>query len=224
MLDRLIMPWEIRVIISYILLSGVIVGPTPGWAGLFGPKNYEECILDNMKGITSNQAARLINKACREKFPPTPNPFAQFDKETKGFDEIFGLERRNLNTEELQNLSIERNEYDEYNKTQGFTIHNGNSNVTVKEISIDISSNSGVKTYSENVNIEPHSVTSFHIKILKADSSGKSWSISKAFGLAPKRSGEKYVSEEEVFGKAPKDGGNPFDQFDENPRDSKQRP
>ena len=38
-------------------------------AGLFGPSNYEECILDSMKGVTSDMAARAVAQACRSKFP-----------------------------------------------------------------------------------------------------------------------------------------------------------
>ena len=35
---------------------------------LFGPKNYDECILENMKGVSSDIAARLVNNSCDEKF------------------------------------------------------------------------------------------------------------------------------------------------------------
>lgn len=38
-------------------------------AGVFGPSSYEDCILDSMKGVTSDDAARLVQLACREKFP-----------------------------------------------------------------------------------------------------------------------------------------------------------
>jgi len=38
-------------------------------AGWFGPKTYEDCITESMKGVTSNVSARAIIKACREKFP-----------------------------------------------------------------------------------------------------------------------------------------------------------
>jgi|APSaa5957512535_1039671.scaffolds.fasta_scaffold988510_1 hypothetical protein len=31
-------------------------------AGLFGPSNYAECILDGMKGVTSDLAARAVAK------------------------------------------------------------------------------------------------------------------------------------------------------------------
>lgn len=36
---------------------------------IFGPKNYEDCIIDNMKGVTSNLAAQQIKQACENKFP-----------------------------------------------------------------------------------------------------------------------------------------------------------
>jgi len=38
-------------------------------AGWFGPKNYDECILENMKGVTIVQAVWAIKSSCRAKFP-----------------------------------------------------------------------------------------------------------------------------------------------------------
>jgi hypothetical protein len=38
-------------------------------AGIFGPSNYDECVLAAMKGVTSDVAARAIVRSCREKFP-----------------------------------------------------------------------------------------------------------------------------------------------------------
>ena len=43
--------------------------PIPAMGGWFGPSNYEECILKNMKGVTSDEAARAIRRAYRAKFP-----------------------------------------------------------------------------------------------------------------------------------------------------------
>jgi hypothetical protein len=43
-------------------------------AGLFGPSNFEECILDQMKGIKSDTAANAVTYACRAKFPPKEVP------------------------------------------------------------------------------------------------------------------------------------------------------
>lgn len=38
-----------------------------GWYG--GPKTYDECIIESMKGVTSDVAAREIRRSCRKKFP-----------------------------------------------------------------------------------------------------------------------------------------------------------
>ncbi len=35
---------------------------------VFGPKDYDECILQNMKGVNTDVGAKLINKSCSEKF------------------------------------------------------------------------------------------------------------------------------------------------------------
>jgi hypothetical protein len=37
-------------------------------AGLFGPSNYDECVLDRMQGVQSDLAARVIIAACSSKF------------------------------------------------------------------------------------------------------------------------------------------------------------
>lgn len=57
----------IRYAASISLLTSVWISPV--YAGLFGPSNYEECVLENMKGIQSNTAAGAIMQVCRKKFP-----------------------------------------------------------------------------------------------------------------------------------------------------------
>ena len=39
------------------------------FGGLFGPENYDQCILENMKGVTSDVAAGQIANSCRKEFP-----------------------------------------------------------------------------------------------------------------------------------------------------------
>ena len=49
-------------------------------AGWFGPSNYSECVIDGMKGVSSDVAARAVSNACAAKFPakkpelPAKNP------------------------------------------------------------------------------------------------------------------------------------------------------
>ena len=40
-------------------------------SGLLGPSNFDECVLKNLKGVTSDEATRLIARACANKFPKT---------------------------------------------------------------------------------------------------------------------------------------------------------
>ncbi|WP_155761747.1 hypothetical protein [Alteromonas mediterranea] len=51
-----------------ILLSSLLLSFSAS-AGIFGPSNYEECILDKMQGTKSNVAANAIKRACRKEFP-----------------------------------------------------------------------------------------------------------------------------------------------------------
>jgi hypothetical protein len=47
---------------------------------LFGPSNYDECILDNMKGVSSDMAARAVAASCRSKFPDAPQETRQKER------------------------------------------------------------------------------------------------------------------------------------------------
>lgn len=51
--------------------------------GIFfsGPRNYEDCVLANMKTANSDRAASIIRATCRAKFPLPPNIFDQFDNQ-----------------------------------------------------------------------------------------------------------------------------------------------
>lgn len=43
----------------------------PAKAGIFGPANYEECMLEKMKGQERSMYS-IASSYCREKFPPEP--------------------------------------------------------------------------------------------------------------------------------------------------------
>lgn len=55
--------------IATTILVLIFFNNNSAYAQFFGPKNYEECILQNMKGTTSDVAAGQIVAACRSKFP-----------------------------------------------------------------------------------------------------------------------------------------------------------
>lgn len=53
-----------------IALVVAVLMAAPASAGLFGPSNYDECILEHLKGVSSDVGARMVAEACRKKFPP----------------------------------------------------------------------------------------------------------------------------------------------------------
>lgn len=56
---------------SWIVLFLCVMTYSPfsnAWS-LFGPKNFEDCVLNGMKGVTGDFAAKAVYKSCRDKFP-----------------------------------------------------------------------------------------------------------------------------------------------------------
>jgi hypothetical protein len=52
-----------------IALMMLAVMSSPAAAGLFGPSNYDECVLTNLKGVSSDMGARMVAAACARQFP-----------------------------------------------------------------------------------------------------------------------------------------------------------
>lgn len=63
-----------RNLLTFILFAVLSTTSEPvlAWS-LFEPRNYDDCILKNMKGVTSNDAALQIQVACMSKFPQEGN-------------------------------------------------------------------------------------------------------------------------------------------------------
>lgn len=51
------------------VLGAFLFFPMVATAGWFGATTYDECVLESMKGVTSDAAAGAINRACRAKYP-----------------------------------------------------------------------------------------------------------------------------------------------------------
>lgn len=65
------------------VLIAVLLGPlaTPtAWAGIFGPSNWYECVLDRMPGVQNDYAAAAIIKSCSDVFgDPDTSPTSTKD-------------------------------------------------------------------------------------------------------------------------------------------------
>ena len=52
-------------------------------AGLLGPSNYDECITESMKGVTSDVAARAVIQSCRSRFPEPTQELVELPSEAR---------------------------------------------------------------------------------------------------------------------------------------------
>ena len=63
---------------------------------LFGPKNYEDCVLDGIKNAKSDQAANAVIHACSQKFPDK-TPATKYDPPGVALYSSLGMYRPALN-------------------------------------------------------------------------------------------------------------------------------
>lgn len=118
------------------------------------PRSFDDCILKHIVGVTSDNAARLINQSCRMKFPETTTD----DNEAE------------LTAEELSKLTgrtgVARNHY-------GGRLHNGNTDITVTSITIRVTESPGInatsREYRQEVNIPPLAAKDFAVTIIVED-------------------------------------------------------
>ena len=148
-------------------------------ADWFWPGNYDECILKSMKGVTSDIAADFIAHSCSEKFKLEPKK---------------KLASRPLTNQELDQLdgkaSLRYGISTEGSISYEGTIFNGNSNVTVAEITIQVTTTMGGKKasrlYTDDVFIRPGTTAAFNFNIARGDKGADySWELHGAKGYNP---------------------------------------
>ena len=146
---------------------------------LIQPSNYDDCILDSMKGVNNNNAAIQIARSCRSKFPK--------EQSTK--------KSRQLSQLELQKL--EGSARIGYNNLFYADIYNGNQDLTITEITFEIqteknsfddydkNSSKTIQSYSKSYQVEtlitPQSAKDLSFQVL-ATSSNLNWNIVDAKG------------------------------------------
>jgi len=149
------------------LMASLLVSPAS--AGLFGPSNYDECVLNSMKGVTSDTAAGLIARSCRKKYPE--------DKVKKNV--------RSLSEGELKNLTGRGAPYRDYFSVD---LLNSNSKVTVSQVTVAVITRIGGKEvtnlYDSDIDIGPNKTGNVFVKFIQGDAGAKySWTIYAAKGF-----------------------------------------
>lgn len=56
-----------------IVIFLVVLFPVNASAGLWGPSNFWECVLEEMPGVKNDETARSVLRKCRKDFPGTYN-------------------------------------------------------------------------------------------------------------------------------------------------------
>ena len=133
------------------------------------PATYDECILENMKGVKSDVGAKLIHRSCYEKNKKQTTP-----KEIKQLEV-----KEQLNLTGRASLG--------YSNYYSGNIYNGNESISVTELKIKITTVDGKKKTSRyyicKVNIPPLTSKSFGFDIILGGvGSDYSWAISSAKG------------------------------------------
>jgi len=171
------------------LVPFLLLFPSISHAETAGPSSYDECIIDTMRGVSSDVAARAIMESCRSLFPgeqpdagmpsaPAPVPAAPEPLETTG--------ARDLTADELARLDYRAKVF---GSAYSVTVENGNPDLTLTEVTIavwdDGSPVASREEYSETVQIAPQ--TSALVKYTvhyRGDETGWNWAVVAARGEA----------------------------------------
>ena len=157
--------------IKFCLIIIICMYPSISLAGWFGPSNFDECVLESMKGVTNDVAATAIIRSCHAKFPV----------------------KMSVDSEVPENVVRQLGggaSLDNYGFFSG-TIYNGNSEWTITQITIAISPKTKekisdplipAKEYNIDESIPPLTERSFSVKASPRGSDTFGWSITKARG------------------------------------------
>ena len=147
-----------------VVLAAAIVGFTSCF-----PQTYEDCVLEAMEGGSkTDDAIRLIARACREKFPVAAND-------------------DQLSPSQMANLTTRGGPVGE---VWSGSLYNGNEDVTVTEVEIHVTTIGGgektLRRYRADVHVPPLKTGTVFFPIIPGDEGAEySWSIGSAKGRKP---------------------------------------
>jgi hypothetical protein len=190
-----------------LLLPLVLLCPAISDADESRPAGYDECILDAMRGVSSDIAARAIIDSCRNLFPETPpeaveqaapTPIAvavpaaaaaATPAATKAAppapEPLDTTAARSLTADELARL---RSRARVFGDAYRVTVDNGNPDLTLTEVTIAVwDDNDSVASrmeYSEAVQIAPDTSAEVKYEVrYRGDEAGWNWAVVGARGI-----------------------------------------
>ena len=195
-----------------LLLPFAVLCPSISHGGPDEPSNYDECIVDAMKGVSSDVAARAIIESCRNLFPKSPAqplppaapeptapgpaaaevattattaaPAVQAAPQAEAAP-LDTTGARDLTDAELDRLRVKAKVF---GSTYRITVDNGNPHLTLTEMTIAVWDDSdpatGRKEYSEAVQIGPQATTEVKFTVhYRGDESSWRWGVVGARGV-----------------------------------------
>jgi hypothetical protein len=187
-----------RPTISWIFLA-VYLLPGAGHAEATDFASYDECILESLKGVSSDVAASAIITSCRNEFPeaaavpaaqsetPAPEekvqPEEQAPADAKPVIAAAGASRE-LTQEELRKLKAT---LVAFTTKYSITFENMNEDIAITEVTIavwDEFDPRGLKKYTETMNIPPQETAKVvYAVIYMGDDQGWRWKIDSVKGV-----------------------------------------
>ena len=162
--------------------------------------SYDECILESLKGVSSDVAANAIIASCRSKFPEaaaveaataesTPTEESvQPEQATPAEAEpaaVAASESRDLTNEELSKLKATL--FGGFTTKYKVTFENFNESVTITEVTIavwDELDPRGRKTYTETMHLPPAETVEVAYEVVyMGDDQGWRWKVESARGV-----------------------------------------
>jgi hypothetical protein len=185
----------------------VLLLSAPGHAEVSDYSSYDECILESLKGVSSDVAANAIIASCRNKFPeaaaaavaaeaaPQPEP----KQEPESAPESVPLQEPATDAKPALAAAGESREltHEELGKLKatlfGFTtdyrvtFENLNEDITITEVTIavwDELDPRGLKKYTETMHIPPSESAKVTYKVIyMGDDQGWRWKVDSAKGV-----------------------------------------
>lgn len=178
----------------FIALAIALVSDSTAAWSLFGPSNYDDCVLENVKGAQSQQAVIAIKRSCSEKFKKK-NEIKEQELPDQVLQNLEG--RAGFHEFETQSAFGGR-EIKQSNEFSG-SILNSNAAYAVTKIVVRITDNNSKKynDYSSELfvvgvnneklsGVSPHITGKFHITTIESPED-MSWSLIKAYGYEIKQ-------------------------------------
>lgn len=179
-----------RTISALLFLALIGIDAHAGW---FGPSNYDECIMVNMKGVSSDIAAKAVRRACRNKFPgktkvseePGKRIWNYENLEEPGLFATNYFVGRRLSSEEKGRISgrlgINRSFFSGDTEIYG-SIYNGNAGVSAENIVVNMWNENRDYKYVLNLFIKPRKTETFSFPFDWPKDESFNWNVYEVHG------------------------------------------